>query len=70
MNEKSDEMINLLIKELRYLLELKNNSKRVLKFLEENYYKNRELCDEISILLTGKKVFELDEIDNYLFEIE
>lgn len=67
---KEDSEVYLLIKELKQLLDLKENYKKLIKFLEDNYYRNKELCDEISIILTGKKVFELDELEDYLFEVE
>ena len=67
---KEDSEVYLLIKELKQLLDLKENYKKLIKFLEDNYYRNKELCDEISIILTEKKVFELDELEDYLFEVE
>ncbi len=67
---KEDSEVYLLIKELKQLLDLKENYKKLMKFLEDNYYRNKELCDEISIILTGKKVFELDELEDYLYEVE
>ena len=67
---KEDSEVYSLIKELKQLLDLKENHKKLIKFLEDNYYRNKELCDEISIILTGKKVFELNELEDDLFELE